>query len=125
MRSDLGELAAFAAVAEERGFTRAASRLGMSQSALSHSIRRLEKRLGLQLLARTTRSVSATAAGTGLLQELTPALQRIERSLAEARTKRESSRPNRGCRRAGIFQFPPDSPNASGSEGSCMHRLSL
>ena len=90
MRSDLGELAAFAAVAEERSFTRAAARLGMSQSALSHSIRRLEKRLGLQLLARTTRSVSPTAAGTGLLQELTPALERIERSLAEARKQRES-----------------------------------
>src|ERR1017187_2071814 len=90
MRSDLGELAAFAAVAEERRFTRAAARLGMSQSALSHSIRRLEKRLGLQLLARTTRSVSPTAAGTGLLQELTPALERIERSLAEARKQRES-----------------------------------
>ena len=90
MRSDLGELAAFAAVAEERSFTRAAVRLGMSQSALSHSIRRLEKRLGLQLLARTTRSVSPTAAGTGLLQELTPALERIERSLAEARKQRES-----------------------------------
>ena len=86
----MGELAAFAAVAEERSFTRAAARLGMSQSALSHSIRRLEKRLGLQLLARTTRSVSPTAAGTGLLQELTPALERIERSLAEARKQRES-----------------------------------
>lgn len=86
----MGELAAFAAVAEERSFTRAAVRLGMSQSALSHSIRRLEKRLGLQLLARTTRSVSPTAAGTGLLQELTPALERIERSLAEARKQRES-----------------------------------
>src|SRR5260370_23715036 len=51
-------LSAFATVAEERSFTRAASRLGISQSALSHSVRGLEKRLGLQLLARTTRSVS-------------------------------------------------------------------
>ena len=89
MRNDLGELAAFATVAEERSFTRAAARLGISQSALSHSIRGLEKRLGLQLLARTTRSVSPTAAGTALLQDLAPALERIERSLAEVRKQRE------------------------------------
>ncbi|QEE28797.1 LysR family transcriptional regulator [Terriglobus albidus] len=90
MKNDLGELAAFAVVAEERSFTRAAARLGISQSALSHSMRGLEKRLGLQLLARTTRSVSPTAAGAALLQDLTPALERIERSLAEARKRRES-----------------------------------
>ncbi len=90
MKNDLGELAAFAVVAEERSFTRAAARLGISQSALSHSMRGLEKRLGLQLLARTTRRVSPTAAGTALLQDLTPALERIERSLAEARKRRES-----------------------------------
>jgi DNA-binding transcriptional LysR family regulator len=89
MRNDLGELAAFAMVAEERSFTRAAARLGLSQSALSHSMRGLEKRLGLQLLARTTRSVSPTAAGAALLLELAPALERIERSLAEARQQRE------------------------------------
>jgi DNA-binding transcriptional LysR family regulator len=91
MRNDLGELAAFATVAEERSFTRAAARLGISQSALSHSMRGLEKRLGLQLLARTTRSVSPTAAGTALLQDLAPALERIERSLAEARKQRETA----------------------------------
>jgi len=90
MKNDLGELAAFAVVAEERSFTRAAVRLGISQSALSHSMRGLEKRLGIQLLARTTRSVSPTAAGTALLQDLTPALERIKRSLAEARKRRES-----------------------------------
>lgn len=89
MKNDLGELSAFAIVAEERSFTRAAARLGVSQSALSHSIRGLEKRLGLQLLARTTRSVSPTAAGTALLQELAPALERIERAVAETRKQRE------------------------------------
>ena len=73
-RTDLAELSAFATVAAERSFTRAAARLGVSQSALSHSIRGLEKRLGVQLLARTTRSVSATAAGSALLQELVPSL---------------------------------------------------
>src|ERR1700744_23154 len=89
MKNDLGELSAFATVAEERSFTRAASRLGVSQSALSHSMRGLEKRLGVQLLARTTRSVSPTAAGAALLQELAPALERIERSVAETRRQRE------------------------------------
>src|SRR6202021_1458784 len=90
MKNDLGELSAFAMVAEERSFTRAAARLGISQSALSHSIRGLEKRLGLQLLARTTRSVSPTAEGTTLLRELTPALQRIERALSDPREQKET-----------------------------------
>jgi DNA-binding transcriptional LysR family regulator len=90
MRNDLAELSAFAIVAEERSFTRAAARLSMSQSALSHSIRGLEKRLGIQLSARTTRSVSPTAAGASLPQELAPALERIERAVAETRKQRET-----------------------------------
>lgn len=89
IRNDLGELSAFATVAEERSFTRAAARLGVSQSALSHSMRSLEKRVGVQLLARTTRSVSATTAGTALLQELAPALERIRRAVAETMKQRE------------------------------------
>src|ERR1700735_1533302 len=90
IRSELAELSAFVTVAEERSFTRAASRLGISQSALSHAIRGLEKRLGIQLLARTTRSVSPTAAGSALLRELAPALERIELAVAETRKPRES-----------------------------------
>lgn len=89
MRNDLAELSVFATVAEERSFTRAAARLGVSQSALSHSMRSLERRLGVQLLARTTRSVSATAAGTALLQEVAPALERIGRAVAETMKQRE------------------------------------
>jgi DNA-binding transcriptional LysR family regulator len=89
MKNDLSDLAAFAMVAGERSFTRAAGRLGVSQSALSHTIRGLEKKLGLQLLARTTRSVSPTAAGSALLDELVPSLERIERALAAARNLRE------------------------------------
>jgi DNA-binding transcriptional LysR family regulator len=81
----LNELAVFATVAEERSFTRAAARLGVSQSALSYTIRGLEERLGLRLLARTTRSVSPTTAGIAVLKELTPALDQIERSISEAR----------------------------------------
>lgn len=90
IRHELSELSAFATVAQERSFTRAAARLGMSQSALSRSMRGLEKRLGVQLLARTTRSVSPTADGAALMQELAPALERIERSVAETRKQREN-----------------------------------
>ena len=90
MRNDLAELSAFVTVAQERSFTRAAARLGTSQSALSHSMRALEKRLGIQLLARTTRSVSPTAAGTALLQDVAPALERIEAAVAETRNQRET-----------------------------------
>jgi DNA-binding transcriptional LysR family regulator len=88
IRNELAELSAFATVAEERSFTRAAARLGISPSALSHSMRGLEKRLGVQLLARTTRSVSPTAAGTSLLGDLAPALERIQRAVAETRNQR-------------------------------------
>ncbi|WP_263373672.1 LysR family transcriptional regulator [Granulicella aggregans] len=86
----MAELSAFATVAEERNFTRAAARLGISQSALSHSMRGLEKRLGLQLLARTTRSVAPTTAGTALLQELAPALERIDRALSDTLKQKNS-----------------------------------
>jgi len=88
MRHELSELAAFAIVASERSFTRAAARLGVSQSALSHTIRGLERRLEAQLLARTTRSVAPTAAGAALLKDLSPALEQIERALNEVRSVR-------------------------------------
>jgi DNA-binding transcriptional LysR family regulator len=89
LRADLPDLAVFATVAEERSFTRAATRLGVSQSALSHTVRGLERRLGLQLLARTTRSVSPTPAGSALLRDLSPALERIQQSLQRARKQRD------------------------------------
>jgi DNA-binding transcriptional LysR family regulator len=76
-REDWGSLAAFAVVAEERSFTRAAARLGVSPSALSHTLRRLEERLRIRLLARSTRSVSTTEAGERLLARLGPALEEI------------------------------------------------
>src|SRR6266496_795386 len=88
MRNELSELATFAIVASERSFTRAAVRLGVSQSALSHTIRGLERRLETQLLARTTRSVAPTAAGAALLKDLSPALEQIERALNAARSVR-------------------------------------
>src|SRR4051794_34735723 len=81
-RGNLDDLAAFLAVARERSFTRAAARLGVSQSALSHTIRELEARLGIRLLTRTTRSVSPTQAGERLLDTVAPRLQEIEAELA-------------------------------------------
>jgi DNA-binding transcriptional LysR family regulator len=80
-RDDLNVLAALLAVAEERSFTQAAKRLGVSQSALSHAIRALEERLGVRLLARTTRSVAPTDAGAELIRHLGPALADIRGAL--------------------------------------------
>lgn len=76
-REDWGSLAAFAVVAEERSFTRAAARLSVSPSALSHAMRKLEERLRIRLLARTTRNVSTTEAGDRLLARLRPAIDEI------------------------------------------------
>jgi DNA-binding transcriptional LysR family regulator len=80
-RADLADLSAFVAVATERSFTRAAARLGVSQSALSHRLRALEERLGVRLLTRTTRSVSSTEAGEQLLRTLAPRLEEIDAEL--------------------------------------------
>jgi DNA-binding transcriptional LysR family regulator len=83
LRENLNDVLAFLAVARERSFTRAAAKLGVSQSALSHTIRGLEARLGLRLLARTTRSVAPTEAGERLLRALGPRFEEIEAELAE------------------------------------------
>ena len=80
-RENLNDLYAFVVVAREGSFTRAAARLGVSQSALSHTIRGLETRLGYRLLTRTTRSVSATDAGQRVLATLAPRLDEIEAEL--------------------------------------------
>jgi DNA-binding transcriptional LysR family regulator len=80
-RDELNDLAAFVVVADEMSFTRAASKLGISASALSHAMKALEERLGLQLLARTTRKVSTTEAGSRLLQTLRPAFEDISTAL--------------------------------------------
>ena len=81
-RHDVNDLIAFLAVARERSFTRAAARLGVSQSALSHTIRALEERLGVRLLTRTTRSVAPTAAGERLLHGIGPRFEEIDAELA-------------------------------------------
>jgi DNA-binding transcriptional LysR family regulator len=81
-RENLNDLLAFVAVAREQSFTRAAAKLGVSQSALSHTIRGLESRLGLRLLTRTTRSVSPTPAGERLLATVGPRFDEIDEELA-------------------------------------------
>ncbi|NDW01910.1 LysR family transcriptional regulator [Salipiger sp. PrR002] len=81
LRENINDLIALAAVAEERSFTRAAARLNVSQSALSHTIKGLEQRLGLRLLTRTTRSVAPTLEGEDLLATLNPCFEMIEARL--------------------------------------------
>jgi DNA-binding transcriptional LysR family regulator len=81
-RDNINDILVFFAVARERSFTRAAAKLGMTQSALSHIIRGLETRLGVRLLTRTTRSVSPTEAGERLLQNVAPRLEEIEAEIA-------------------------------------------
>jgi len=81
-REELVDLNAFLTIAEEQSFTRAAAKLGTSQSSLSHTLRRLETRLGVRLLTRTTRSVAPTTAGEKLLSTLRPALESIGSELA-------------------------------------------
>ncbi len=88
-RDDLADLGAFMAVADERSFTRAAAKLGTSQSALSHTIRRLEARLGARLLIRTTRNVAPTEAGERLIATLGPAFANIEAQIASIGELRE------------------------------------
>jgi DNA-binding transcriptional LysR family regulator len=88
-RGNMDDLLAFLAVGRERSFTKAAARLGVSQSALSHTIRELEARLGVRLLARTTRSVSPTEAGERLLRNLGPRFEEIDAELAALSELRE------------------------------------
>ena len=88
-RGNLNDLIAFFAVAQERSFTNAAAKLGVSQSALSHTLRELEARLGVRLLTRTTRSVAPTEAGERLLRTVGPRFAEIEVELAAIRDLRE------------------------------------
>jgi len=88
-RGHLDDLVAFVAVGRERSFTKAAAKLGVSQSALSHTIRELEARLGVRLLTRTTRSVAPTEAGERLLHSLGPRFEEIEAELSALGELRE------------------------------------
>ena len=89
-RTDFNQLTWFQAVAEERSFTKAAARLGVAQSTLSHAIKQLEARMGIRLLARTTRSVAPTAAGERLLQTLVPHIAEIENEITALSALRDN-----------------------------------
>lgn len=89
VRDELSVLAAFLTVAQERSFTRAAKRLGVSPSALSHAIKALEEQIGVRLLARTTRSVAPTDAGEQLVARLDPALTGIREALEQVADLRD------------------------------------
>lgn len=89
-RDQLNDLAAFVMVAEEKNFTRAAAKLAMSPSGLSHSMRTLEDRLGVQLLSRTTRHVSLTEAGARLLDTIGPPLEEIQQGLTHLSALRKN-----------------------------------
>jgi DNA-binding transcriptional LysR family regulator len=88
-RENVSDLLAFLAVAKERSFTRAAAKLGLSQPALSYTVRELEARLGLRLLTRTTRSVAPTEAGERLIRTVGPRFEEIEAELAALSELRE------------------------------------
>lgn len=90
MRTDFNQLTWFQAVAEERSFTKAAARLGVSPSTLSHAIKQLETRMGIRLLTRTTRNVATTQAGERLLQTITPRMGEIETEIAALTALRDT-----------------------------------
>lgn len=90
LRDDLSILSGFLAVAEERSFTRAAKRLGVTPSAMSHAIRELEEGIGVRLLSRTTRSVAPTEAGEQLLARLRPALADIQEAVDQISGQRDT-----------------------------------
>lgn len=88
-KTDFNDLVWFQAVAELRSFTKAAARIGVAQSTLSHTIRQLEASLGFPLLTRNTRNVALTAAGERLLKTITPRLAEIEDEIADLMALRE------------------------------------
>ena len=120
---NFNDLAAFAVVARERSFTRAAAQLGVSQSALSQTIKTLEQRLGLRLLTRTTRSVLPTEAGERLLHTIAPRLEEIERELAQLSALRDKpagnvritagEHPALSVLQPALKKFLPDYPDIS------------
>ena len=126
-RADLADLTAFVAIADARSFRAAASRLGVTPSALSHSMRQLEERLGMRLLHRTTRSVSVTDAGQRLLERLRPAIDQIAGALEDLNQERERPMgrlrilcqpPRISGRRTDLGAFPVDvSGCAPGARG--------
>ena len=113
---DLNVLAAFLAVAEERSFTRAAKRVGVSRSALSHAVRGLEERIGVRLLARTTRSVAPTDAGEQLIGRLRPALGDVASVLDQIADQRD------GLPGACVWSCRRGGDDGARAEARCIRR---
>src|ERR1700724_1556392 len=135
-RHELNDLLAFVAVARERSFTKAAAQLGVSQSALSHTIRGLEERLGLRLLTRTTRSAPPTEAGERLLHTIGPRFEEVRgrafrRRCAQRRASGEGH--DRGAHRAGhaqrsrrgsvVFQYAAGTAEAAETDRPQLHQF--
>jgi DNA-binding transcriptional LysR family regulator len=120
-RGNLDDLLAFLAVGRERSFTKAAAKLGMSQSSLSHTIRELEARLGVRLLTRTTRSVAPTQVGERLLQTIGPRFEEIEAEVSAVRDLRHRDR-IRG-RRHPLAEAGQASAAVPGHQGRDLRRL--
>jgi DNA-binding transcriptional LysR family regulator len=114
-RPAINDLAAFLAVARERSFTKAAAKLGVSQSALSHAITGFESRLGVRLLSRNTRSVSPTEAGQRLLQTAGPRMDEIESELAALSEFRDKP--------AGMIRITAGEHSAEGLLWAALARL--
>ena len=124
---DFNDLAAFASVAREKSFTRAAAKLGVSPSALSQTVRNLEARLGLRLLTRTTRSVSPTEAGARLLATLAPRLEEIRAEVGRGCGQADPSVLRARLRRAwdeGVRQEEIDRRGEDGGGGTAPNAQS-
>ena len=117
-RANANDLLAFLAVARERSFTRAAARLGVSQSALSHTVRGLEERLGLRLLTRTTRSVAPTEAGERLLRTIGPRFDEIDAELSALTALRDACR--HGPHHHGRARGPDDPVAGAGQAAAAL-----
>lgn len=110
-RANLNDRQAFVVIAREGSFTRAAAQLGVSQSALSHTMRTLETRQGVRLLTRTTRSVSPTEAGQRLYQSMAPRFDEIELELAAVSDFRDTPAGMCGSRRPNMRRTIFSGPN--------------
>ena len=113
-RDTINDLQAFLAVAREQSFTKAATKLGVSQSALSHTVRGLEAQPGVRLLTRTTRSVAPTPAGERVLATMGPLLDEIEAGMAALSEFRDKPAGPSASRRASTPSIRSSGPHWSG-----------
>ena len=118
-RGSFDDLQALVAVGRARSFTKAAAKLGVSQSALSQTVRQLEARLGVRLLTRTTRSVALTELGERIMRTVEPRFEEIEAALAAVRELREKPAARSGSRRVST----PLTPSFGQSSRRCLNNI--